>query len=86
MRSDHLHPHDFVVFGDLDSSHPSGRSADLPHLVFRKVNGLSQFCPDKEMLFPVGQFGRDEFIPFVEVNGNDPACPGIAVGLKRRSS
>ena len=34
------------------------------------------------MLFSVGQFRGDEFISFVEVNGDDAAGPGITVGLK----
>ncbi len=87
MGSHHFHSHHLVVFfGELDSSDPAGRSADLPQLVLGEVNGLSKFCPDEEMLFPVCQFRRDEFIPLIEMNGDDPSCPGIAVGLQGRSS
>ena len=76
MRSNHLHSHHLVFFGDLDPSDPASRAADLPDLVFGKVDGLSHFRADKEMLFSIGQFGGDEFVPFIEVNGDDPAGSG----------
>jgi len=46
------------------------------------MNGLPYFGAYKKMLFCIGQFGRDELIPLIEVNGDDPTWPGIAVGFK----
>ena len=41
------------------------------------MNGFSRFGADKKMLFSVGQFGGDQLIPLVEVNGDDATDRGL---------
>ena len=46
------------------------------------MNGLPHFGADKKMLLSIGQFGGDELIPFIEVNGDDATRTVITVGFK----